>query len=81
GRTQELLYELEGIIHAAGKGSLWQSLEIIVDSPLAARFARVYRALKPFWDEEARKRVAAGRHPLNFEALYTVDSHEAHEQT
>lgn len=81
GRTQELLYELEGIIHRAGNDSLWQSLEIIVDSPLAARFTRVYRDLKPFWDDEAQKRLKAGRHPLNFDALYTVDSHEAHEQT
>ncbi len=81
GRTQELLYELETIIHRAGSGSLWQSLEIIVDSPLAARFTRVYRTLKPFWDDEAQKLIKAGRHPLNFDALYTVDSHEMHEQT
>ncbi|EHJ93063.1 MBL fold metallo-hydrolase RNA specificity domain-containing protein [Vreelandella boliviensis] len=81
GRTQELLYELEGVIHRAGNDSLWQSLEIIVDSPLAARFTRVYRDLKPFWDDEAQKRIKAGRHPLNFDALYTVDSHETHEQT
>ncbi|WP_172116147.1 MBL fold metallo-hydrolase RNA specificity domain-containing protein [Halomonas hibernica] len=81
GRTQELLYELEGIIHDAADQALWQSLEIIVDSPLAARFTHVYRALKPYWDEEAQTRLSAGRHPLNFDALYTVDSHEAHEQT
>ncbi|MFB9867348.1 MBL fold metallo-hydrolase [Vreelandella sulfidaeris] len=81
GRTQELLYELENIIHGASQGSLWQSLEIIVDSPLAARFTQVYRELKPFWDDEAQKRLQAGRHPLNFDALYTVDSHEEHEQT
>ena len=81
GRTQELLYELETIIHRAGSGSLWQSLEIIVDSPLAARFTQVYRDLKPFWDDEAQKLIKAGRHPLNFDALYTVDSHKAHEQT
>ncbi|MGQ7260426.1 MBL fold metallo-hydrolase RNA specificity domain-containing protein [Vreelandella sp. V005] len=81
GRTQELLYELEGIIHWAGNDALWQSLEIIVDSPLAARFTRVYRDLKPFWDAEAQTRLKAGRHPLNFDALYTVDSHETHEQT
>ncbi|WP_062363394.1 MBL fold metallo-hydrolase RNA specificity domain-containing protein [Vreelandella aquamarina] len=81
GRTQELLYELEGIIHRAGDRSLWHSLEIIVDSPLAARFTQVYRDLKPFWDDEARARVRAGRHPLQFATLYTVDSHEAHEQT
>ena len=81
GRTQELLYELEGIIHRADKQSLWKSLEIIVDSPLAARFTQVYRDLKPFWDSEAQTRVRAGRHPLSFASLYTVDSHATHEQT
>lgn len=80
GRTQELLYELEGIIFEAKKAS-WKSLEIIVDSPLAACFTRVYRELKPYWDDEAQKRLKSGRHPLNFANLYTVDTHEEHEQT
>ncbi len=80
GRTQELLYELEGIIHASSQSSIWQSLDIIVDSPLAARFTDVYRKLKPLWNEEARRRVKSGRHPLNFSSLHTVDSHESHEQ-
>ncbi|MCS2609134.1 MBL fold metallo-hydrolase RNA specificity domain-containing protein [Halomonas dongshanensis] len=80
GRTQELLYELEGIIFEA-KNASWKSLEVIVDSPLAARFTRVYRELKPYWDDEAQKRLKSGRHPLNFANLYTVDSHQEHEQT
>lgn len=54
---------------------------MIVDSPLAARFTDAYRRLKPYWDAEATRRVRAGRHPLSFENLYTVDSHEAHLQT
>jgi metallo-beta-lactamase family protein len=54
---------------------------VIVDSPLAARFTAVYRELKPWWDAEALRRVRAGRHPLNFENLYTVDSHEEHQST
>ena len=80
GRTQELLYELEGLIHR-GRGTRWQGLEIIVDSPLAARFTRVYRALKPFWDEETHKRLRQGRHPLDFANLYTIDDHETHLKT
>ncbi|MBE0464419.1 MBL fold metallo-hydrolase [Halomonas colorata] len=80
GRTQELLYELEGII-AGAKRSQWKDLEIIVDSPLAARFTKVYRELKPYWDKEAQARLRSGRHPLNFANLYTVDSHVEHEQT
>ncbi|WP_235041853.1 MBL fold metallo-hydrolase [Vreelandella profundi] len=80
GRTQELLYELETIIHQA-RSPQWKSLEIIVDSPLAARFTQVYRELKPYWNKEAQCRLRRGRHPLNFANLYTVDSHAEHEQT
>ena len=80
GRTQELLYELETLIHAAGSRR-WRELEIIVDSPLAARFTEVYRELKPWWDAEAQGRLRAGRHPLSFDNLYTVNSHEEHERT
>ena len=82
GRTQEILYEIEGLIHRYGSDQAgphrWRDLEIIVDSPLAADFTRVYRQLKPFWDVEALKRVRAGRHPLSFEQLYTVGDHGQH---
>ncbi len=83
GRTQELLYELEQIIHGAGvrlvaRGLPWRELEVVVDSPLAAQFTRVYRDLRPFWDAEARRKVASGRHPLAFEQLTTIDSHSDH---
>jgi metallo-beta-lactamase family protein len=48
GRTQELLYELEGIIHQhrerpAAKGLPWNDLEIVLDSPLASRITGAYR--------------------------------------
>ena len=83
GRTQEILYEIEGLIyrygnHKAGPNR-WQDLEIIVDSPLAAKFTKVYRQLKPHWDAEALVRVRSGRHPLNFEQLYTVGNHTQHQ--
>ncbi len=83
GRTQEILYELEGLIHRyadarAGNHS-WRDLEIIVDSPLAAGFTTVYRQLKKHWDNEALGRVRGGRHPLSFEQLYTVGSHAQHQ--
>ncbi len=86
GRTQELLYELEGLIHKyrdqdVAAGLPWDDLEIIVDSPLASRFTQVYRQLKPFWDTEAKNRVVSGRHPLSFEQLTTVDSHQDHLHT
>lgn len=128
GRTQELLYEIEGLIAEFGdepvvelgaggvsprgdrpqsgigqrnsqatKGSdplgsdptllpepisgkplTWDQLDIVVDSPLAAEFTKIYRDLKPFWDAEARALVKAGRHPLSFEQLTVINSHEDH---
>ncbi len=98
GRTQELLYELEEIIHSAqskpsrpssarsGEGGFqpsnlgtnWPELPVILDSPLASRFTAAYRELKPFWNQEAIKRVQSGRRPLGFEQLLTVDSHAEH---
>ena len=78
GRTQELLYELEQIIHSAANNSPWHSLEVIVDSPMAANFTTEYRNFKALWDDEAKKRLAKGRHPLNFAQLHTIDSHQEH---
>jgi len=83
GRTQELLYELEEIIHRnlneeVAPNLRWKELAIIVDSPLAARFTQIYRELKPFWDAEARRKVRQGRHPLSFEQLITVNDHADH---
>src|SRR5690554_3083672 len=102
GRTQELLYEIEGLIAEFGdepvaelgaggvsprgdrpqsgssEGLTWNQLEIVVDSPLAAEFTKIYRDLKPFWDAEARALVKAGRHPLSFEQLTVINSHEDH---
>ncbi len=66
GRTQELLYEQEGLIHEAADAR-WNNLEIVVDSPLAAKFTSVYQELKPWWDAEAKKRVRSRRHPLSFD--------------
>ncbi|SIT08989.1 MBL fold metallo-hydrolase [Neptunomonas antarctica] len=93
GRTQELLYEIEEIIHrsaakskSVNKGakgtdksqSLWKSIDVIVDSPLASKFTAHYRDLRHLWDAEARKKLAAGRHPLSFEQLITIESHQDH---
>ncbi|RHW20203.1 MBL fold metallo-hydrolase RNA specificity domain-containing protein [Pseudomonas jilinensis] len=140
GRTQELLYELEDIIHSctaqtatppgspgfswepgasapgrarrepatgadASPGSLehllqdgdarksragadapasqrlptnWPTLPIILDAPLASRFTALYRQLKPYWDQEALKRIANGRKPLAFDNLLTVETHAQH---
>ena len=76
GRTQELLYELEALIHRQES-----DLEVVVDSPLAAAFTETYRKLKPYWDREAKRKLRRGRHPLAFDQLWTIDDHKTHEQT
>lgn len=83
GRTQELLYELEAIIHRLRGQKVhqqlrWDELQIIVDSPLAARFTAAYASLQQCWDSEAKQRLKQGRHPLSFSQLHTVDSHTQH---
>ena len=78
GRTQELLYEIEQFIHTAPKKSLWKQIEIIVDSPMAANFTSKYRDFKGLWDKEALGTLKQGRHPLDFDQLYTIDSHQDH---
>ena len=83
GRTQELLYELEEIIHRhrqrpAAAGMPWADVDVIVDSPLAADFTAGYAQLKSHWDREARRKLAAGRHPLAFEQVTTIGDHAAH---
>ena len=83
GRTQELLYEFEDILHRqrlrpGPHAAAWGGLRIFLDSPLAQRFTALYRELQPFWDAEARARVRAGRQPLSYDQLVAIDSHEEH---
>jgi metallo-beta-lactamase family protein len=83
GRTQDLLYEIESLIYEFGAepvapGVEWQDLEIVVDSPLAAEFTRIYRQLKPMWDAEAQEVLSQGRHPLGFDQLTLINSHASH---
>jgi len=87
GRTQELLYELEDIFHSLSSdpkngdvagGVLHERIDVIVDSPLAARFTESYRNLVALWDEEAKERMKSGRHPLAFDQLLTIESHQDH---
>ena len=93
GRTQELLYELEQIIFQQRKLSgkriysemwqsqMWKSIEIVVDSPLAANFTEKYIEFKALWDNEAKRKLKQHRHPLDFDQLYTVNSHDEHLST
>ncbi|MCL1057896.1 MBL fold metallo-hydrolase [Shewanella gelidimarina] len=79
GRTQELLYELEQLIHQyQHKNEMWQHIEVIIDSPMAAKFTEHYLQFKTLWDNEAKRKLTQHRHPLDFEQLYTVGSHQEH---
>lgn len=83
GRTQELLYELEDIIHqyqgrALAEGVHWRDMVVILDSPMATKFTQQYREMRDLWDDEALTRVAQQRHPLNFERLHIIDTHADH---
>ncbi|NIF29516.1 MBL fold metallo-hydrolase [Pantoea sp. Tr-811] len=94
GRTQELLYELEDILHrkqlAQGKAldpladplkfTDWSRLPIILDSPLAQRITQVYGELHAFWNDDAQQRLGEGRAPLGFAQLLSVDTHARHQQ-
>lgn len=95
GRTQELLYELEDILRskallstaaatqqdaASGMPINWAQLPVILDSPLASRFTKVYRAFHTDWDRNAQQRLAEGRAPLGFDQLVTIDGHVKHMQ-
>lgn len=85
GRTQELLYELEELIHKykhneVTKGLPWKNLDIVVDSPLASKFTDVFRSLKKYWDKEALTKVQKGRHPLSFKNITTINTHADHKK-
>ncbi|WP_426140805.1 MBL fold metallo-hydrolase [Pseudomonas sp. DWP3-1-2] len=96
GRTQELLYEIEDILRRKvldavpfpalpegmqeRPGEGWSQLPVILDSPLAARFTRIYREFNDYWNADAQERQSEGRKPLAFEQLLTIDSHDKHLQ-
>jgi hypothetical protein len=69
-----LLHEIEQIIHRqverlTAHGIPWEDLEIIVESPLANTFSKVYKTLASCWDREAKRRVQQWRHTICFEQL------------
>lgn len=95
GRTQELLFELEEILHEKSLLALsvgaewlassvqmidWPQSPIILDSPLAGRLAHIYRDLSLYWNEGARQCRDKGRRPFSFRQLLSIDSHRQHRQ-
>ncbi len=81
GRTQELLYELNGIFENLQKvrgESLLKRVDVIVDSPLANRLTDLYSDLSEYWGAEAQQVLASGDEPLVFQNLYELSDHEEH---
>ena len=84
GRTQELLYELNGIFerlqNQEGR-SIMKAVDVIVDSPMASKFTELYKGLEQYWDDEAQKLLKYGDQPLVFDNLTTVGDHSEHMST
>ena len=83
GRTQALLYELNGIFERVQKTehhTLMKRVDVIVDSPLASRFTAIYKDMQDHWGEEAQVVLQTDDQPLVFENLTTVGSHTEHRQ-
>jgi len=84
GRTQELLYEMNGIFESLQRESnrsLLKAVDVIVDSPLASRFTKIYGELQPYWDAEAQQVLKTDEQPLIFENLTTIGDHDEHKST
>lgn len=84
GRTQSILYELNGIferVQQTEDRTLMKQVDVIVDSPLASRFTSLYQDMKDHWGEEAKIVMQTDDQPLVFENLTTVGSHTEHKDT
>lgn len=84
GRTQELLYEMNGIFEKLQKEegrSIMKAVDVIVDSPLASRYTEIYKDLQPFWDAESQHLLRFDDQPLVFENLTTIGDHDEHMST
>lgn len=75
GRTQELLFDIEHLIH---HHKIDSKIPIILDSPLANKVTKQYRRFKKLWSKEAKTKINNQRHPLNFEQCVTIESHKEH---
>lgn len=81
GRTQSLLFEMNGIferVQATEHRSLMKQVDVVVDSPLATRFTDLFETLRPYWGEEAQRVLQTDDQPLVFENLTTVRNHAEH---
>ncbi|TWU63410.1 Ribonuclease [Crateriforma conspicua] len=84
GRTQALLYEMNGIferLQSEGGQSLLHRVDVLIDSPLASRFTALYDDLQDYWSEEAQHLMKTDDQPLVFENLVKIGDHDEHQDT
>lgn len=72
GRTQEVIYALNGLVE---KDEL-KGLTVYVDSPLASESTKVFEKYPRYYDEEARSLIDKDDDPLNFTGLIFTKSSE-----
>ncbi|WP_117233616.1 MBL fold metallo-hydrolase RNA specificity domain-containing protein [Vibrio maerlii] len=77
GRTQELLFDIEQLIY---QHDIDISMPIILDSPMASKVTRSYQRFKKLWGNEAKAKLEAHRHPLEFEQCITVEDYRTHQR-
>ncbi len=81
GRTQELLYELNEIFGRVERRcgcALLHKVNVIVDSPLANRYTKIYEDLRDYWSDEAKHVLTYDDQPLVFENLFEINEQEDH---
>ncbi len=66
GRTQDILYELNGMIE---RGELADKIPVVIDGPLGMSVTRIYERHRECWDPTALALLERGDHPLELDGL------------
>jgi len=81
GRTQELIFELNGFYDGKDRDSLsFKDIKVYVDSPMAAAATEVFRRNVQDFDNDFKKLVLSGDDPLNFDNLIIIENVEESKQ-
>jgi metallo-beta-lactamase family protein len=77
GRTQEIIYELNREKEKyKNQRTAFMQTPVYVDSPLAVSATRIFRENTDCYDDEARRYIEDGDHPLDFPNLHFTASAE-----
>lgn len=74
GRTQDVLYELNGMIE---RGELPAKIPVVIDGPLGMSATRIYERHRECWDDDALALLQRGDHPLELDGLSGARDAEA----